>query len=62
MPVEHVFVGSGSDEVLATHLQSIFVQELPGLTQVLTYSLHPVYSQFFGISANTGILSAQRQL
>ncbi|AMW78015.1 histidinol-phosphate transaminase [Acinetobacter sp. TGL-Y2] len=56
VPVEHVFVGNGSDEVLAHIFKAFFVQEKPILYPDITYSFYPVYSQFFGLSANTKIL------
>ena len=49
VPVEQVFVGNGSDEVLAHILKAFFVQELPLLYPDITYSFYPVYSQFFGV-------------
>lgn len=54
--VENVFVGNGSDEVLAHIFKAFFVQDLPILYPDITYSFYPVYSQFFGIAANTKIL------
>ena len=49
VPVETVFVGNGSDEVLAHIFKAFFVQELPLLYPDITYSFYPVYSQFFGV-------------
>lgn len=54
--VEHVFVGNGSDEVLAHIFKAFFVQDKPILYPDITYSFYPVYSQFFGLSAKTKIL------
>ena len=54
--VDTVFVGNGSDEVLAHIFKAFFVQELPILYPDITYSFYPVYSQFFGIAAKTKIL------
>ena len=45
----NVFVGNGSDEVLAHIFKAFFVQELPVLYPDITYSFYPVYSQFFGV-------------
>ena len=45
----HVFVGNGSDEVLAHIFKAFFVQEQPVLYPDITYSFYPVYSQFFGV-------------
>ena len=47
--VENVFMGNGSDEVLAHIFKAFFVQELPLLYPDITYSFYPVYSQFFGV-------------
>ncbi len=54
--VENVFVGNGSDEVLAHIFKAFFVQDKPILYPDITYSFYPVYSQFFGISTKTKIL------
>ena len=54
--VENVFVGNGSDEVLAHIFKAFFVQEKPILYPDITYSFYPVYSQFFGIAEKTKIL------
>lgn len=47
VPVEQVFVGNGSDEVLAHIFKAFFLQELPILHPDISYSFYPVYSQFF---------------
>lgn len=47
--VDHVFVGNGSDEVLAHIFKAFFVQDLPLLYADISYSFYPVYSQFFGV-------------
>ncbi|WOE31326.1 MULTISPECIES: histidinol-phosphate transaminase [unclassified Acinetobacter] len=52
----HVFVGNGSDEVLAHIFKAFFVQDKPILYPDITYSFYPVYSQFFGIATQTKIL------
>lgn len=44
---DHVFVGNGSDEVLAHIFKAFFQQEEPVLYSDITYSFYPVYSQFF---------------
>lgn len=49
--VAQVFVGNGSDEVLAHIFKAFFVQAAPLLYPDITYSFYPVYSQFFGIQA-----------
>ena len=47
--VANVFVGNGSDEVLAHIFKAFFVQDKPILYPDITYSFYPVYSQFFGV-------------
>ena len=47
--VGNVFVGNGSDEVLAHIFKAFFVQEQPLLYPDISYSFYPVYSQFFGV-------------
>ena len=44
-----VFVGNGSDEVLAHIFKAFFIQNEPLLYPDISYSFYPVYSQFFGI-------------
>ncbi|SSV52859.1 histidinol-phosphate transaminase [Acinetobacter nosocomialis] len=46
--ISQVFVGNGSDEVLAHIFKAFFLQEEPILYPDITYSFYPVYSQFFG--------------
>ncbi|EXR51637.1 histidinol-phosphate transaminase [Acinetobacter baumannii] len=46
--VSQVFVGNGSDEVLAHIFKAFFLQDGPILYPDITYSFYPVYSQFFG--------------
>ncbi|WP_333660885.1 histidinol-phosphate transaminase [Acinetobacter sp.] len=47
--LDQVFVGNGSDEVLAHIFKAFFIQKEPVLYPDITYSFYPVYSQFFGI-------------
>lgn len=47
--VKNVFVGNGSDEVLAHIFKAFFIQEQPLLYPDITYSFYPVYSQFFSV-------------
>ncbi len=56
VPVGNVFVGNGSDEVLAHIFKAFFIQEKPILYPDITYSFYPVYSQFFGLSNQTKII------
>lgn len=50
---ENVFVGNGSDEVLALAFMAFFKQERPLLFPDITYSFYPVYCDLFGIRART---------
>lgn len=47
--VSNVFVGSGSDDVLAVAFQSFFNSEMPIVYPDLTYSFYPVWCSLFGI-------------
>lgn len=51
--VDQVFVGNGSDEVLAHIFRAFFVKEKPILCPDISYSFYPVYSQFFAINSKT---------
>lgn len=44
-----VFVGNGSDEVLALVFASFFMKERPVLAPDISYSFYPVYAQTFGV-------------
>ena len=44
-----VFVGNGSDEVLALVFASFFMKERPLLAPDISYSFYPVYAQTFGV-------------
>ncbi|MCG2575096.1 histidinol-phosphate transaminase [Acinetobacter sp. ME22] len=48
-----VFVGNGSDEVLAHIFKAFFLQDQPILSPDISYSFYPVYSQFFAINTKT---------
>jgi len=48
-----VFVGNGSDEVLAHTFRALFQPDAPLLFPDITYSFYPVYAQFFGLTAET---------
>jgi histidinol-phosphate aminotransferase len=50
---EQVFVGNGSDEVLALLFLAFFQQDKPLLFPDITYSFYPVYCQLFGIDFKT---------
>ncbi|NNL57746.1 MAG: histidinol-phosphate transaminase [Pseudomonadales bacterium] len=45
-----VFVGNGSDEVLAHTFNAFFCQQQPLLLPDITYSFYPVYCQLYGIA------------
>ena len=46
---EQIFVGNGSDEVLAFIFACFFVKERPLLMPDISYSFYPVYAQTFGV-------------
>ena len=48
---QHVFVGNGSDEVLALAFMAFFQQQLPLLFPDITYSFYPVYCNLYGIDS-----------
>ena len=47
---DEVFVGNGSDEVLAHTFQGLLKQDAPLLFPDITYSFYPVYCRLYGIS------------
>ena len=49
LDVSQVFVGNGSDEVLALVFASFFLKERPLLSPDIGYSFYPVYAQTFGV-------------
>lgn len=50
---QQVFVGNGSDEILAHTFQALFQHEQPLLFPDITYSFYPVYCKLYGITAET---------
>ncbi len=48
---ENVFVGNGSDEVLAHAFHALLKHEQPVLFPDITYSFYPVYCQLYGIGS-----------
>lgn len=50
---DQVFVGNGSDEVLALLFMAFFQQDKPLLYPDITYSFYPVYCKLFGIESKT---------
>ncbi|WOX04569.1 histidinol-phosphate transaminase [Microbulbifer pacificus] len=53
LQAEQVFVGNGSDEVLAHAFYSFFQRPEPLLFPDITYSFYPVYCELYGIEART---------
>ncbi len=51
--IDRVFVGNGSDEVLAHSFQAFFQRTEPLLFPAISYSFYPVYCQLYGIEART---------
>ena len=49
--VDEVFVGNGSDEVLAHVFQALFKHDRPLLFPDITYSFYPVYCLLYGVEA-----------
>ena len=56
---EQVFVGNGSDEVLAHAFMALFRQDLPLLMPDISYSFYPVYAQLYGIRSRSVPLDDQ---
>lgn len=50
LEANQVFVGNGSDEVLALVFASFFLKERPVLSPDISYSFYPVYAETFGIN------------
>jgi len=59
---ERVFVGNGSDEVLAHAFQALLAQERPLLFPDISYSFYPVYCGLYGIEYQTVALDADFQI
>lgn len=51
--VEQVFVGNGSDEVIALAFLALLKQELPLYFPDISYSFYPVWAQLYGIAYTT---------
>lgn len=49
IPADHIFVGNGSDEVLAHVFHGLFQHDAPLLFPDITYSFYPVYCGLYGI-------------
>jgi histidinol-phosphate aminotransferase len=59
---EQVFVGNGSDEVLAHAFAALLKQPRPLLFPDVTYSFYPVYCRLFGIDHETIPLDSQMRI
>jgi histidinol-phosphate aminotransferase len=59
---DYVFVGNGSDEVLAHAYRALLKHTLPVLFPDITYSFYPVYCKLYGIAYSTVPLNAQFQV
>ncbi|WP_431701774.1 histidinol-phosphate transaminase [Pseudomonas sp. BR20] len=57
-----VFLGNGSDEVLAHIFHGLFQHELPLLFPDISYSFYPVYCGLYGIKSNPVPLDEQFQI
>ncbi|PXX95029.1 histidinol-phosphate transaminase [Halomonas sp. LBP4] len=60
--MQEVFVGNGSDEVLALAFQAFFCQERPLAMPAITYSFYPVYCKLYGVERRTHVLTDQWQV
>ncbi|HEY1930454.1 MAG TPA: histidinol-phosphate transaminase [Acetobacteraceae bacterium] len=59
---EQVFVGNGSDEVLAHAFAGLLKHDAPLLFPDITYSFYPVYCRLFGIAYETVPLDGAMQV
>jgi histidinol-phosphate aminotransferase len=55
---DNVFVGNGSDEVLALSFMTFFIDKGPLQLPDISYSFYPVYCQLFGIDSDAVPLAA----
>lgn len=53
LDAKQIFVGNGSDEVLAHTFQALFQHGKPLLFPDITYSFYPVYCKLYGVEAET---------
>ncbi|MFY1664907.1 histidinol-phosphate transaminase [Pseudomonas sp. Pseu.R1] len=58
----HVFLGNGSDEVLAHAYHAFFLREKPLLFPDISYSFYPVYCGLYGVEYEAVPLDAQFQI
>src|SRR5207253_1159240 len=59
---EEVFVGNGSDEVLAHTFQALLKHDAPLLFPDITYSFYPVYCGLYGVSYEAVPLDAAMRI
>ena len=59
---EQVFVGNGSDEVLAHAFVALLKQPKPLLFPDITYSFYPVWAQLFGLPCETVPLDGEMRI
>ncbi|KWV52901.1 histidinol-phosphate aminotransferase [Bradyrhizobium macuxiense] len=59
---EEVFVGNGSDEVLAHTFQALLKHDAPLLFPDITYSFYPVYCRLYGTNYETVSLDAEMRV
>ncbi len=59
---EQVFVGNGSDEVLAHAFVALLKQPKPLLFPDVTYSFYPVWAQLFGLACETVPLDGEMRV
>ena len=59
---ENLFVGNGSDEVLAHAFAALLKHERPLLFPDVTYSFYPVYAQLTGVAFETVALDADMRV
>lgn len=59
---KQVFVGNGSDEVLAHVFHGLLNHDLPLLFPDITYSFYPVYCKLYGIEFETIALNARFEI
>jgi histidinol-phosphate aminotransferase len=62
LPVEQIFVGNGSDEVLAHAFLGLLKHPLPILLPDITYSFYPVYCALYDIEYATVPLDTDMQI
>ncbi|MGC3875259.1 histidinol-phosphate transaminase [Halomonas sp. GXIMD04776] len=59
---DQVFIGNGSDEVLALAFQTFFRQDKPLVMPAITYSFYPVYCRLYDIDYRTVALNDKWQI